>query len=281
MNGFNRLKHNFLLFSIGQGISKLGSALTYYEISLEVLKTSQDMRMFALALSLKFIPQIVLYPVAGTFVDRVNKKKLMMIIDLLRGMFLVMSTLIIVNNPSVKGLMMFIIIIVLSLFEVLYNPASSALIPCIFKSSELININTTLSWINSAATVIAPLLGSVMYLKFGIARVLAIDSATYFIVGFLLLHVVVLNLNIPGKSSKGWISEFKVGFEIILQNKDLRLSTIAIGVSRFFVNSFYSIGVPVIIIQFFKVTEVMLGSVQTMLMIGALMSPLVLSLIHI
>jgi len=117
-------------------------------------------------------------------------------------------------------------------------------------------------------------------MKFGIARAITIDAITYLIVGILFSHLVIQDMVTSSSSGAGWLCEIKTGFKLVANNKDLRISTIAIGVSRFFVNSFYSIGVPVLVIEVFRGTEVMLGSVQTMLMCGALVSPIIVLILR-
>ncbi|MDT8717742.1 MFS transporter, partial [Clostridium sp. 19966] len=108
---FNLFKNrNFILYSLGQGVSNLGSTMTFYALSLYVLGHTKSSSMFAFILSAKYIPQIFLYPFSGVIVDKIERKKLLIFFDGVRGLFLLLMLFMIYVNGEISLLMIYSIV---------------------------------------------------------------------------------------------------------------------------------------------------------------------------
>ncbi len=85
---FNLFKNkNFSLFLFSQGTSSLGTMGLHFATAYYVLKITGSASKFASIIVLGMIPNLILAPIAGLVADRVNRKKLIIWGDLVRGVF--------------------------------------------------------------------------------------------------------------------------------------------------------------------------------------------------
>ncbi|MDQ7094792.1 MFS transporter [Desulfosporosinus sp. PR] len=206
---------NFLLYSLGQAISDLGSLMTYFALSLYVLKETNSATMFAFILSIKYIPQIILYPFAGVFIDRVSRKKVMIFFDGMRGIALSLVLLLVVWNGRLSFPLVYFIIIFTAFSEVFYNLATNSIMPFLFKEDDLVLANSLSAWISNLSLILGPILGTFLYNKIGIVPILAIDTTTFFIVvGFTMFLKLIENERCLNRKTKV-IQELKQGVKLI------------------------------------------------------------------
>ena len=89
MNPYRALlaeNRNYRLLWFGQIVSQLGdwfNSVAIYALLLELTGTATSV---ALMIIVQFLPMAVIGPVAGVVVDRVNRRRLMIATDVLRGL---------------------------------------------------------------------------------------------------------------------------------------------------------------------------------------------------
>ncbi|RAL22567.1 MFS transporter [Thermoflavimicrobium daqui] len=75
-----------------QGLSALGNAISYFTIVFWLTQTApkKDLIFLLTVLSLiTLIPRFVISPIAGVWVDRFDRKKIMLVADLLQGFLMI------------------------------------------------------------------------------------------------------------------------------------------------------------------------------------------------
>jgi MFS family permease len=80
-----RTNRNFRLLYIGQTISQLGDWFNTVAVFALILDLTGSATMVAWMLIVQFLPVAVVGPMAGVVVDRVDRRRLMIGTDLLRG----------------------------------------------------------------------------------------------------------------------------------------------------------------------------------------------------
>lgn len=80
---------NIYLYSFGKTVSIFGSSIYSFALGLYVLQITGSAWNFAITLILGTIPMIVMNPFAGVIADKVDKKKLVVCMDLLSGGLLI------------------------------------------------------------------------------------------------------------------------------------------------------------------------------------------------
>src|SRR6185295_19732466 len=79
---------DFWKFWAGQTISNLGSSFTEFALPLLIFKLTGSALNLAISSATTFLPYLLFGLLIGAWVDRVNRKRLMIITDLLRALIL-------------------------------------------------------------------------------------------------------------------------------------------------------------------------------------------------
>ena len=83
-------RRNFALLWTGQLVSTIGSALTSIAAGILVYRLTGSALSVVLTLMATVIPNLVIGLIAGVYVDRVDRKRILMVSDLLRGLLVLL-----------------------------------------------------------------------------------------------------------------------------------------------------------------------------------------------
>lgn len=128
---------NFSLIVFGEIISLFGTQFQSYALSLYVLKITGSAAKFASVLALGFIPQIILGPVSGVFVDRLDRKKIILIINTLNCIVIAALASVYMANGGLKMSYIYIAVMIMSVNSVIFDPAVSTVFPAYWKKNSL------------------------------------------------------------------------------------------------------------------------------------------------
>ena len=144
----------------------------------------------SLVLVCSFLPQFIIGPFAGIVVDRLNRKTILIISDILRGFF-VLGFLFV--NPSTIWLL-YTLEILINSTSAFFMSSKAAILPGISRSShELVQANamgqTTWGLMLSVGGLLAGLVVSV----YGFQTAFIINSVTYFVSAYFVRRIAIAN----------------------------------------------------------------------------------------
>ena len=173
-----RGNQNFRRLVTGRLISQTGDWFNSVALFTLLLSLTGSGEAVGLVLIIKLLPQFFVGPVAGVVADRFNRKTIMIVADLLRGV-LVLGFLL-VDRPEQVWIVYVVAaleIIISSFFE----PAESAAVPMIVSREELVSANALsgASW--SITLAFGAALGGAVTGAFGRNTAFVIDSITFFV----------------------------------------------------------------------------------------------------
>ncbi len=170
-----------LISQIGDGISKLALLWFVYAVTGSPLKTS------VIGL-LQTIPPIVFGPFIGVYVDRLPKKYLLIISDLLRAVLLgLIPCLITVESFTVSVL--YLLVLLHAIATAVFGPALTAAVPAIVPKNQFTAANALLQGTTSLGIVFGPALSGLGIAAYGSQEVLCLNAATYVISAVFLMPV--------------------------------------------------------------------------------------------
>ena len=182
---------NFIIIVIGQIISLFGNAIQRFSMSLYLLAFTGSTSTFATILSLSTIPYIIFAPIAGRLSDKINKKKIMVYLDLFCFALIGIYAFILFkgnDNVLIVGTVMFI----LSICATLYGPTVTSSIPQIVEEEKLTSANGVINQVGSIVNFVGPILAGILYGLLGIKIIVIINA-----VSFLISAIMEMFLNIP------------------------------------------------------------------------------------
>ncbi len=180
---FNVIKSNyaFRLLWIAQMISYIGdwfntvALMDYVSNPINIPKGEQGI-LISVVLICSYLPQFIMGPIAGVVVDRINRKTVLIVSDVLRGI-LVLGYLFI--SPNTLWIIFLIEVTVFSIAS-FFLSAKAAMIPNITKSaSELINANALSQTTWGLMLIVGALLAGVVVSNFGFHFAVVFNSMTF------------------------------------------------------------------------------------------------------
>ena len=151
---------NFSLLWVGQLVSLFGERIHTVALGFLVYEaTGQSTLEVGLTYAAGTIPGIVLGPLAGTLVDRWDRRTTMAICDVLRTVLLLAVPLVIGIDVALVYVMAFLIATV----TLLFRPAKTAVIPAVVEERDLVAANSLSSVSDTAADIVGlPLAGLII-----------------------------------------------------------------------------------------------------------------------
>src|SRR6056297_2303164 len=111
---------NIYLSITGLFTSMLGTRIYYFMIGFMILKSTGSSLEFAISILVGALPAVLLSPIAGSVADRYDKKKLLIVFDLLSGLFMILCFYLypLVSNQI---LFLYVSIFILSVLNTFFN----------------------------------------------------------------------------------------------------------------------------------------------------------------
>lgn len=209
---------DFRLLWLGRGISDLGSRINFIGITWLILETSGKVSSVSLLFILLIIPSIMLGPLAGVFVERWNKKTVIILADSIRGILAFCMAF--ANQIE----LIYTLAILDSLCAIFFSPTIRIIIPRLIPKDELVTSNSLSSITYYMAELIGPAISGVLIGLLGARSAFIING-----ISFLLAALFETSITIPKTmtevyvNSKGYLfKEFNEGWNYVRGNKTVK-----------------------------------------------------------
>jgi MFS family permease len=234
---------NYRLFFVGQGISMIGNWMTTVATSWLVYRLTNSALLLGIVGFAGQVPLFFMGPIAGVWVDRLNRRKVLVVTQVLAMIQSLALALLAFSGRITIGQ-----IIVLSLFQGFINtfdmPARQAFVVEMIESrhdlSSAIALNSTLV---NGARLIGPFFAGVIIAAIGEAACFLIDALSYIAVIISLLAMVLPESTEVAERKHVW-SELKEGFSYALGFTPIRAVLLLLSVAGLFGTS-YSVLMPI------------------------------------
>jgi len=222
----NNWKSTFILLWIGQFFSLISSAAVNFAIIIYLSIETQSAEVLAFSAISGLLPQALIGPFAGVFIDRWNRKNAMMYADgFVAICTLVMSLSFYLGFESL--ILIYVLLALRSVGSAFHMPAMQASIPLLAPESELLRIAGINQIIQSISNIAGPAIGALAIGLLPIGTVLLLD-----VVGAVFAITTLLFIAIPNPIKKDkdpseglkqvW-EDLHLGFNEIHVNKGLRM----------------------------------------------------------
>lgn len=234
---------NILLFSFGKFLSLFGTSIYTFAIGLYVLKETGSGLSFATTLVLGMLPVVIITPFAGVLADKLNKKMLVVLMDILNGILFI-ALYIISSKYGLSIPMIYTSVVMMSIFTTIFGISMESGKPNIVTEKNLMNINSIGKIIDSTSIILGPMIGGFIYAFIDIRIFIIINGITFIFSGITELFID-FKLNEEPIEKKGKISLFGDiidGFRYIKNQQQIASLLIVLIAVNFFMS--YSISVP-------------------------------------
>jgi MFS family permease len=221
-------QRDFALLWFGGLVSMLGDFVLFVGLPYEIYRLTGSTIATA-GMTLAFlVPNILLGSVAGVYVDRWDRRRLMIVVNLLQAAAIL--PLLLVGQLGLW--VVYAVLVVESCVSQLFNPARVALMPSLVGGKdELLTANALLGVGQHLARLIGPAVGGVIVATGGLGTVAVIDSAS-FVVSAGMLTLIRARPGAPHPSDSlehaalsAWrrlVSEWRAGLRLVWHQPVLR-----------------------------------------------------------
>ena len=180
---------SFLLLWSSQAVSGLGTAMTTYALTIWTYEQQGTASSLMLLTLCTFLPTILFRFIAGALADRLNKKRIMLLSDLFAA-FGTLAVLMLYAFSALEMWHLYLINVLLSFMNAFQSPASFAATSLLVPKKHYTRVGGLQGFSNSAVSILAPALGSLLVAFGGLKLVLLCDLASFAVAFCVLLFFV-------------------------------------------------------------------------------------------
>ncbi len=208
-------KKNSAFFIGGQSISLFGSMLVQYAIMWHITLETRSGFIMTLSILAGFIPSLFLSPFAGVWVDRFNRKLIIVIADTFIAITTLITALLFYFGYGSITLLL-IVSAFRSLGNAVHTPAVQAFIPELVPEDKLMRVQGINNGIQSSMMIIAPVLSAALLASFELFVIFFIDTITAVLGIFtLILFVQSIRVITPIEGKVEYFNDIKLGLNYI------------------------------------------------------------------
>jgi MFS family permease len=217
MPGWQLLKErDFSLLFWGQMTSQIGDSLNRVALLWFVYQlTGSAMKMVMIGL-LQTIPPLLLSPLIGVYLDRANKKSVMVWVDIARSVLVLLIPLLFaLDQLTLERL--YVAVFLLAVVSTIFGPALSASVPQLVRRDQLTAANALLQTTTNTGLLIGPLISGVGIALIGSQNVLYVDAVTFFVSALCLIGMRMRPVDREASEKKRgtWTQELLAGIRFV------------------------------------------------------------------
>lgn len=268
-------KTKYLFIIAGQSLSLIGSTAVQFSVIWWLSTTLGSPIILAFASIAAYIPNILLGSFVGVWLDRLNKKYVIIAADVFTGVISVIFALTFyLGTPTVWMTLFFLGLRAIG--GVFQSPAIQAVVPSIVPKDQLIQANAWDQFLQSGALMIGPVLGAVMYAALPLPIILFSDLTGAVIASISLMPVKIPYIVRVDDNPMGFVREWKEGLQIFLMDKRLFVLTLSAAICMIFfmpITAFY----PLMTSDYFQGTACEASSVELLYSAGMMSGTFVIN----
>ena len=269
----------FTILWLGQIVSLLGSAMTWFAFTIWAWEKTGKASALATISFFAFLPAVLLTPLAGAFVDRWNRKLVMLLSDFAAALG-TLAIFLIYTFGDLQIWHIYLVSILAGFFTAFQYPAYAAAVTTMLSKEDYTRAEGMLGSARALSGILAPIFAAALLSPIGLNGIMLIDIGTFlFAFGTLLfIHIPQPIQTETGLQSRGTLwQEIVFGFRYIKERQGLRSLTILF----MFAGIFLAIGATLmapLVLSLTRNSETALATVQSTGAVGGVAGGVLLSL---
>jgi MFS family permease len=207
-----------------QAASNLGDWVYSLAVATSLAQRGGGPQDFALLLILQVAPSAAVGALGGPLVDRMSRKRLMIVADLLRG--LAVASLFVAAPPTRAHL--YAVAFGLGVFGALFQPSFQASLPNLVPKESLVAANAVVSTTFHVAVMAGPILGGVLVTHVGAGPAFGLNAASFGLSAILVSGVRLPPVT-PETKSERPLQALRAGMQYVVRTPLVRWVFVALG----------------------------------------------------
>ncbi len=236
----------FMALWVGQMVSFVGDYFYWLAIPIMVNRLTGSTLMVGLSVISTALPMLVLGPVAGVFVDRWDRKRTMVVSDLLRALLVLLCLL--VRRPD-QVWIYYLVGFLMSCVGRFFFPSQNAVLPLIVTDKDtLLAANGMMQTVQTVGLLAGPALAGFAIGLWGEQVAFLFDSASFFFSAAAILTITVPHTTAGRQAGDGRLgtvwAEMREGVAYLFGNQTMVGVLVCLGVVQLGVGAINVVWVP-------------------------------------
>lgn len=231
------INRNFALLFFGRLVSDIGHHLYNFAIGWYVLSLTNSAAQAGFYMAFGGIVYVILTPLAGVLVDRLDRIKIIYITDFIRGISIFTAGLFILFQPdlnlfgfmidgsseSTQLVVLYITAFIFSVNGALFAPAVTASVPYLVEDADLQRANSLHAGQTALVSIIGAVSAGILYGALGIGFIFILTSVSYLLsaISEMFIKANTHEKNTTKLTLTSAMSEFSEGFTFILKKEGM------------------------------------------------------------
>jgi MFS transporter, DHA3 family, macrolide efflux protein len=255
------MKKFFVLWT-SQAASMFGSSIVDFALIWYLTRETGSATILATSTIARLVPNVILGPLIGPFIDRWNRKQIMIFSDLISTLLTVLVVVLFATH-TLQIWHIYLVIIARSIADSFQNPAFTASIPMLVPKEQLTRVNGFNQMLRGLITIASPAAGAFLMEILPMEGVIAVDVVTTVIaIGCILPLTIPQPPHTTLAAKPNVIGDMMQGFRYIVSWRGLLFLFLWIGFLNFFGAPTHSL-VPLFVKEYLHGDVLKLGWLQT------------------
>ncbi len=211
---------NFFLLWQGQLVSALGDVAYSIALGFWILQKTGSTALMGTLMACSTIPRLIISPFAGVYVDRANRRNILVVADAIRGIFVTLVA-IAAFTGHIQVWMVFATSIISGTCAAFFNPAVGSSIPDLVKKSKLMKANSVFSMIYAGSSIVGNSIGGVLYNLLGAPIMFLVNGISYLFSAVTEIFIKIPKVERPAVE-KHFMIDMKEGYTFVWKFRGLR-----------------------------------------------------------
>ena len=236
----SRRTRDFWIFFTGQSVSNLGTSVTLFALPLLVYNLTGSALNLAFTTVSEFVPYLLFGLIIGAWVDRVNRKRLMIFTDLTRA-YVIASIPVAARLGILTVGWIYIVGFLASTLAIVFNSCEFAAIPSLAGQDDLVTANGRIQASYSTMSVLGPIVAGALVAALPVASFMAFDAISFFLSAITLILIRASFNTAPGEPKRTHIlRDIADGLRYVLRHPVLRNISAMMALVNFFGTTVYT-----------------------------------------
>lgn len=277
INNSRAYKNNALIFFVSRLISDLASSMFGFALSLYVLDITGSATLFSVIMGFSIFPKVIVNIFAGVYVDKHDKKKLVVLFDFISGL----ATFIFwgIFQMHAKSIpLMTVFQVVLSALAAMFLLALNSSIPNLCRKENVSRFNSMSMVIMAIVSLGGPVLGGIVYRDFGIFTVTLINGVTFFI-SFLLEIFLRYNRTVANTKKNSYFESLRSVWGYLKGEKVMQYLLLSVVIINFILSPLVTLVLQYVSYHELKVSSFQVSLIQASWFFGIIIGAALVSVI--
>ena len=262
---------SFVLLSSGLSISTFGDAFFNIAVIWLVYTQTESILQTAFVQIVWQLSDILFAPIAGVLADRFDRKRIMIVTNLLAALVVGVTALLAFTYSTLSPILVLVSIFLLNSLTTFLNPAQFSLIPMFVEKELLTSASGTLSSMRNVAALTGSAAAGVIIATFGTAWAIAANALSFLVVaGCVVAMDIPKQTYSPSSSTQpSWLRDIAEGWNAVMSQPIIRVIvwlSLLVNVASF-LGPLY----PALIIEKLDANATAYGALETVAIIGGIL----------